>query len=203
LRLACFSLLYLQDDNADTLCHPRSFTCQEDAILLSPLTRPLTPTRRDQRSLADSAQPMDLIFIDGFRGKTIIGIHDDELELPQPVHIDLAAGVPRSFACNTDRIGDTIDYSTVRSALVDLLQTHRYQLLEAFAEAVATLLLTRFGAHWVRVAVSKPRKFDDVDGVGVIIERQRPAAPRNPSAQHSADVLHLLGTGMVPHPRGD
>lgn len=140
--------------------------------------------------------PLDIIFINGFVGETVIGIHQDELYRPQPVRVDLAAGVPRSLACDTDRIGDTIDYSVVREALREMLATHSFQLLEAFAEAVATLLLTRFNAQWVRVGVTKPRKFDDVEGVGVIIERSRPQRARRGS--DSAEVLSLLGAGMVP-----
>lgn len=152
-------------------------------------------------SAADAPAALDVIFIDGFRGNTVIGICDNELHEPQPIRIDLAAGVPRVLACSTDRIGDTIDYGEVRAALRELLQTHRFQLLEAFAEAIANLLLTRFGAHWVRVAVTKPGKFDDVDGVGVVIERTRAAPDHTP--RRAAEVLHLLGTGLVPHPRAD
>jgi 7,8-dihydroneopterin aldolase/epimerase/oxygenase len=93
--------------------------------------------------------------------------------------LDVAVGVPRSPACTTDRIVDTIDYSKVRAALVELLQHHEHQLLEAFAEAIAQMLIERFGAPWARVVV-KPRKFDDVDAVGVAIERSRSAPARNP-----------------------
>lgn len=164
-----------------------------------PLQRlPASPTPSTQ---ADGLSAMDIIFIDGFRGSTIIGICEDELHAPQPVRIDLAAGLPRSRACSTDHIGDTIDYGEVRAALREMLRTHRFQLLEAFAEGIADLLLTRFGAHWLRVAVTKPGKFDDVDGVGVIIERRRPQ-PAHP-APRPAEVLHLLGTGLIPQTRGD
>jgi len=176
---------------------PRNPIRQEDTILLSPHTYQHLPSIRTALPRAGAELPMDIIFIDGFRGSTVIGIDDDELEIPQPVRIDLAAGLPRSRACSTDDIGDTIDYGVVRAALGELLQTHRYQLLEAFAEAIAGLLINRFGAHWARVAVTKPRKFDDVDGVGTIIERHRPAAP-SPSPQRSAEVLWLLGSGLVP-----
>ena len=171
--------------------------------MLSPLTHQRQPAIRDHLPRADVPPAMDIIFIDGFQGDTVIGIHDDELETPQPVRIDLAAGLPRSLACSTDHIGDTIDYADVRLALHALLQTHRHQLLEAFAEAIAALLLTRFGAHWVRIAVTKPRKFDDVDGLGVIIERHRAAPVNNPSQQGSAEVLHLLGSGLIPRNRPD
>lgn len=145
-------------------------------------------------------QGLDIIFIDGFVGETVIGIHHDELHDTQPLRIDLAAGLPRSRACDTDHIGDTIDYSVVRTALHEMLAGHAYRLLEAFAEGVATLLLERFGAHWVRVRVTKPGKFADVDGVGVMIERRRRPAPP-PDPRHSAEVLSLLGAGMVPGER--
>ncbi|MEM5389462.1 dihydroneopterin aldolase [Paraburkholderia phymatum] len=114
---------------------------------------------------------MDLIFIEGFQGDTVIGIDPDELTRLQPVRIDLWAGVPRSHACDTDRIGDTIDYSKVRAALEWLLDMHKVQLLEALAESIAQMLLADFGAHWVRVSLAKPEKFANVKAVGVTIER--------------------------------
>lgn len=141
---------------------------------------------------------MDLIFIEGFTGETVIGIHDAELHKAQPLVIDLHAGLPRAAACETDSIADTIDYSVVHGRLVKLMAEHRIKLLEAFAEAIADMLLDEFGASWVRVKVVKPRKFDNVQAVGVQIERS--AAERTPSqkAGRSAAVLQLLGSGMVP-----
>jgi len=141
---------------------------------------------------------MDLIFIEGFAGQTVIGIHDTELHHPQPLIIDLHAGVPRARACNTDRIGDTIDYSVVRDRLHDLLRNNKLQLLEAFAEAIADMLLGEFGAHWVRVKVVKPKKFDDVDAVGVLIERRALTGAGPQDARPAATVLQLIGAGMVP-----
>ncbi len=142
--------------------------------------------------------PMDLIFIEGLTGQTVIGIHDSELHRPQPLVIDIHAGVPRARACDTDRIGDTIDYSVVRERVRRLLAEHRLMLLEAFAEAVADILLHEFGAAWVRVKVVKPNKFDDVAAVGVQIERR---AARDATVRQHATVLHLIGSGMVPDPR--
>jgi len=47
----------------------------------------------------------------------------------------------------------------------------------------------------VRVKVVKPRKFDDVAAVGVVIERSAAAQPETPRA---AGVLRVIGAGMVP-----
>lgn len=150
-------------------------------------------------SSAAGEVPMDIIFVEGFEGLTVIGIHDSELHRPQPLVIDVHAGVPHARACETDRIGDTIDYGVVRDRLRRLLAEHKVQLLEAFAEAIADMLLHDFGARWVRVKVAKPRKFDDVQAVGVQIERHARAddAGRTPGAA----VLRLIGSGMVPGDR--
>jgi dihydroneopterin aldolase len=144
------------------------------------------------RAVEVSAETLDVIFIEGLLAQTVIGIHQNELHVPQPVRIDLAAGVPRSLACRTDRIDDTIDYGELRFALLRLLAEHNFRLLEALAEEIARLALDDFGAHWVRVVLAKPGKFEDVASVGVAIERRREVRARE------ASVLSLIGSGMVP-----
>ncbi|SDR47744.1 dihydroneopterin aldolase [Paraburkholderia fungorum] len=139
---------------------------------------------------------MDIVFIENFTGQTIIGIDASELDVPQPVRLNLAIGVPSIRACTTDQIADTINYAAVREAVLALFATHRVQLLEALAETVARLLIDDFGAHWVRVSLAKPAKFDDVDAVGVQIERRRDDL----GASHTGVVSYAsLGKGLVPN----
>ncbi|MDL2336551.1 MAG: dihydroneopterin aldolase [Pseudomonadota bacterium] len=138
---------------------------------------------------------MDVIFIEGFVGQTVIGIHDSELHRPQPIVVDLHAGLSRAKACDTDQIADTIDYGVVRERLQALYREHKLTLLESFAETIAEMLIVDFGAAWVRVKVVKPKKFDDVEAVGVVIERTAAALPETP---RTSGVLRLIGAGMVP-----
>ena len=154
------------------------------------------PESADPASPSQAALPLDLIFVEGFVGETVIGIHDNELHRPQPLVIDVHAGVPHARACDTDRIADTIDYGVVCERLRRLLVEHRLQLLEAFAESIADILIGEFGASWVRVRVVKPKKFSDVTAVGVQIERVAPEPEDRPS--RATAVLRLLGSGMVP-----
>jgi len=140
---------------------------------------------------------LDVIFIEGFTGDTIIGIHESELHRTQPLVIDVQAGLARARACDTDRIADTIDYGVVCERLRRLLAGHQLKLLEALAETIADILLAEFGAAWVRVKVAKPRKFGDVAAVGVQIERWAPPADPQQHARARA-VLRLIGSGMVP-----
>ena len=158
------------------------------------------PARRPATGQAHAAHAMDLIFIEGFVGDTVIGIHEAELHRPQPLEIDVHAGVPHARACDTDRITDTIDYGVVTERLRRLLVVHRLALLEAFAEAIAEILIVEFGARWVRVKVVKPRKFSDVRAVGVQIERIAPE-PETRRPGHSAAVVQLLASGMLPGKR--
>ena len=129
-----------------------------------PTLFPLTPP---------AGTALDIVFIDGFSGQTVIGIHHDELHDSQTVRLDLAIGTPRSRACDTDRIGDTIDYGKVCEALRTHYANHRVRLLEAFAEGICDMLLRDFQASWVRIRATKPHKFHDIDGAGVLIERWR------------------------------
>lgn len=156
---------------------------------------PLPPLPRHESTSA----ALDLIFIEGLTIPTVIGIHHSELHDPQPVRVDLAAGLPRSGACDSDRIGDTIDYAVLRKRLHRLFAEHQVQLLEALAEEIARITVCEFGAHWVRVTLAKPRKFEDLQAVGVAIERRADdfngAASR---ARAPARVLSLIGEGMVP-----
>lgn len=148
------------------------------------------------------APAMDLIFIEGYTGQTVIGLHESELHRPQPLVIDIEAGLPRARACRTDDIADTIDYGVVCERLDALMQDHGVQLLEALAERIAQMLLTDFHAAWVRVKVVKPRKFHNVAAVGVQIERQaEPAASGpEPDSGRGAQVLRWIGSGLVPQP---
>ena len=159
----------------------------------------VNPSRLEQAGVVSQDDtPLDLIFIEGFSGETVIGIHESELDRPQPLVIDLQAGVRRVLACSTDRIHDTIDYSVVRERLNALMQDHGVTLLEALAEKIAQMLIVDFGAAWVRVKVVKPRKFDDVTAVGVQIERSARADTGSGASGRSAQVLRWIGSGMVP-----
>jgi 7,8-dihydroneopterin aldolase/epimerase/oxygenase len=149
---------------------------------------------------APVAAPMDVIFISGYTGQTVIGIHESELHHTQPLVIDIHAGLLRALACDTDCIVDTIDYGVVRDRLDALMHDHGVTLLEALAERIARMLLIDFRAAWVRVKVVKPHKFDNVDAVGVQIERWR-ADLREVPMPRSAQILSWMGSGLVPEDR--
>ncbi len=91
--------------------------------------------------------------------------------MPQTVQLDIEIGLPASRAGATDRVEDTIDYGKVVTALEAGIQQKHFDLLEAFAEYIAQLIRTDFGAPWVRISVTKLGMMSHIKRVGLTIER--------------------------------
>jgi dihydroneopterin aldolase len=114
---------------------------------------------------------MDIIFIESLRVDTRIGIYPRERATTQTVEINLRIGTSTASAGASDNIRDTIDYAVVVDRLRDDLGNQHFNLLEALAEHVATLLIEEFGATWVNVRIAKLGMMRGVARVGIEIER--------------------------------
>ncbi|MBB5019503.1 dihydroneopterin aldolase [Chitinivorax tropicus] len=114
---------------------------------------------------------MDIIFVHEVRIDTLIGVYEWERQAPQTLQLDLEIGLPQTVACQTDNINDTIDYGKVVERLRQTLAEQHFLLLEALAEHIAQLILSEFGAPWVRISVAKIGLLRGVKRVGVCIER--------------------------------
>ena len=114
---------------------------------------------------------MDTIFIDDFRLDILIGIYEWERRVPQTVQFNLEIAIPPKEGPRTDRIGETIDYAKVVKRIEESLRTQPFLLLERLSEHVAQLILTEFGAPWVKVSVNKIGALRNVKRLGVTIER--------------------------------
>lgn len=114
---------------------------------------------------------MDIIFVESLRVDTLVGIYPREQAAPQTVELDLSIGTSTASAGASDNIRDTIDYAVVVERLRADLAGKHFNLLEALAEHVATLLIEEFGATWVRVKIAKLGMMRGVSRVGIVIER--------------------------------
>jgi len=114
---------------------------------------------------------MDIIFIDGLRVDTLIGIYPREQAMAQTIELDLQIGASTASAGATDDIRDTINYAEVVERLRAELGARHFNLLEKLAEHVAIVLLEDYSASWVRVSVAKVGVMRGVRRVGVVIER--------------------------------
>ena len=113
---------------------------------------------------------MDTIFINDFRLEILVGVYEWERRVPQTVQLDLEIGLPPRPK-RSDKIGDTIDYSKIVARIEQSLAENRFALVEALAEHIAQLIMTEFGAPWIRASVTKLAALKGVKRLGVTIER--------------------------------
>ncbi|MGY6518491.1 MAG: dihydroneopterin aldolase [Lysobacteraceae bacterium] len=120
----------------------------------------------------------DRVFIEGLRVDALVGVYEHERHGRQPLRVDLELGYDNRVPAASDDLADTLDYAEVCAAVRDLAASRGDQLLEVMAEAIAELLMRRFGAAWVRVRIDKPEAARALgcDHVGVCIVRGRDAA---------------------------
>jgi dihydroneopterin aldolase len=115
------------------------------------------------------------------RGIELYGFHGvlaSEREHGQRFLVDLDLGLDEGVARTAaagDRIEDAVDYRDVVAAVRDVSDARAYMLLEAFAAALAEMLLSRFPVARVRVRVRKPDVVlaSPVEHAAVVVDRVR------------------------------
>lgn len=114
---------------------------------------------------------MDIVYVRDLRIETIIGIFAWEREVRQVVSIDLEMATDIRAAAHSDDIRDALDYKTISKRLIQFVGQSQFQLIEAMAESVASIVRDEFGVSWLRVRISKPGALRGAQDVGLVIER--------------------------------
>lgn len=128
-----------------------------------------TPSARRTRPAAP-----DRIIVNGLVVDAHIGVHDFERDAPQRVRFDVEVETVDDYADRVRTTGNYVSYADV----VEFVQARaaagdHVELVETWAEDVATFALRNDLAQAVRVTVQKLDIFDAAEGVGVTIERHR------------------------------
>jgi dihydroneopterin aldolase len=114
---------------------------------------------------------VDKLFLRELRIETIIGFHEWERRIKQNVSIDLEIGTDSRRAALVDVAAGALNYEAVAQRLVAHVAGSQYRLVETLAEAVAQIVISEFGAPWVKVTVAKPGAIPGARDVGIVIER--------------------------------
>ena len=97
---------------------------------------------------------MDIIFISDFRLEILIGVYEWERRVPQTVQLDLEIGLPPARSAPTGSATRSTTRKSSRASKQSFSE-NRFLLVEALAEHIAQLVLTEFGAPWVKASVTK------------------------------------------------
>jgi FolB domain-containing protein len=116
---------------------------------------------------------VDRIVVKDLLARCIIGANERERHEKQNVLINLVIWTDLSKAGKTDRIADALDYRLVRTAILELVETSSFHLIEALAERIAEVCLAEPKVQKVQVTVEKPSALRAARSIGVEIERER------------------------------
>ncbi len=119
-----------------------------------------------------SALSTDRLRLSGLRVFAHHGVLPHEAQYGQVFLVDLDLGVDLTPAGRTDDLELTVDYGALAADVAALVTAHRRQLIEAVAEDIAALALSRPGVTDARVRVTKPHAPLPVDAeVSVEVHR--------------------------------
>ena len=95
----------------------------------------------------------DRLIIQDLEASCRLGVFEWEQRQPQTVWIDLELAVDASRAAASDSVEDAVDYARLAEEVKRLAEGRPYRLMETLAQALASLVLERFGTRRVRVRV--------------------------------------------------
>jgi dihydroneopterin aldolase len=103
-----------------------------------------------------------------------IGIRPEEQNIRQRVRVSVDLTAPEGAAFPGDVRRRVINYEKIVSTIRVIAAGEHIDLCEGFAERVATACFADPRVAHVRVTVEKLDVFPDAEGVGAILERNRP-----------------------------
>jgi len=120
---------------------------------------------------------VDCIHLTGLRAFGYSGYLEAEQVLGQWFQVDLTLWVDLSKAAESDRLEDTYDYRSDVAAVLSLIRTERFRLIERLAGAIADIMLSSGRVEQVTVRLTKvnPPIPDFTGQVAVEITRARRA----------------------------
>jgi dihydroneopterin aldolase len=113
------------------------------------------------------------ILLENFAVNVDIGIHDFERGQPQRVLVSVEMEVDVDPTGAGDDIERVLDYDFVRTEILELVKTRRFNLQETFCHAIIQIIAERSAVRWVRATTRKPDVYEDceADGFSLLYER--------------------------------
>ena len=94
---------------------------------------------------------MDIVFVEGLKIDTVIGIYDWERKIRQDIEMssDIAA------AAKTDHIDQALNYKDVCKRVASFVRESKFELVETLAEEICQIILNEFDISWVKLKLNK------------------------------------------------
>ncbi len=114
---------------------------------------------------------MDKIYIRDLALRCIIGLYPEERINKQDVIINITMETDLRKAGQSDDLNDTVDYKSVKLAVLDLVEKSEFNLIESLADRIAEICLSADGVERAIVTIDKPGALRFCKSVAVEITR--------------------------------
>lgn len=115
------------------------------------------------------------IHIKDLRLRTYIGINEDEIRNKQDILINVRILYPACKAVGSNQIDDALNYRSITKAIIDLVETSRFALLERLTQDVLDCVMGFTQVSHAEVEVDKPHALRFSDSVSITLAAQREA----------------------------
>jgi dihydroneopterin aldolase/D-erythro-7,8-dihydroneopterin triphosphate epimerase len=115
----------------------------------------------------------DKIHIRDLTLRCIIGVNHDERTEKQDIVVNVILFTDTRKSGQTDILDDSVDYKTVKNAVLSLVENSAFLLIEKLAEEIAKVCLDDSKVQKVNVTVDKPGALRYTRSVAVEIVRTR------------------------------
>lgn len=115
----------------------------------------------------------DKIFLSNYVREIEIGAYAEEHGVSQQLRFDITLEVARHTAHIEDQVGRVINYDALVQAITDLAEGERMNLLETFAERLASEILVDPRARRAVIRIEKIDRLPGGASLGIEIIRER------------------------------
>jgi len=105
--------------------------------------------------------------------RTYIGFSEHEIGKLQDVIIDIAIDYDSVKAELSDEPADALDYKQLTKRLVSIVESSRFNLLEAMAHRLLDEIMTDARINHATIEIDKPHALRFADSVSVMLMRKR------------------------------
>ena len=123
--------------------------------------------------MSDISVFSDKIYIRDLEIRCIIGVNQDERTEKQDVVINVILFTDTRKAGRTDDLADSVDYKRVKKAILSLVESSEFLLIEKLTDEIAKVCLDDSKVQKVNVTVDKPGALRYTRSVAVEIVRTR------------------------------
>jgi len=109
------------------------------------------------------------IMLEDFDLMVDIGFHDFEIGTPQRLRVNIEVWLEPAHFPRCDTVDAAWNYDFLRSSVLTLAASQRFNLQETVAHAIYDLLAARDGVKALRISTRKPDIYPDCAAVGVEI----------------------------------